>query len=95
MLNDESRCPRCTGVARVLGVSASLLVYRRCRSCGHVATSEHADREAISDVANALQVAVLLTFELEASAFEHLNQIGDLQVALRRATTALLRLQGR
>ena len=47
---------------------------------------------AISDLANALQTAVLIAFELETVAFEHFNHVGELQAALRRAVDALRRL---
>jgi len=55
--------------------------------------AEHPDREVISELANALQAAILVGVELEAKAFDHFDDVGVLQDALRRAVTALRKLQ--
>lgn len=92
--HDQRVCVKCgcDGVS-VAGVSHSLLVYLRCDTCGYLATTEHSYREAVSDLANALQAAVLISVELEAKAFDHFDVVGSLQDALREAVTALRKLQ--
>jgi hypothetical protein len=47
----------------------------------------------ISELANALQAAILIGVELEAKAFDHFDDVGVLQDALRRAVTAVRKLQ--
>jgi hypothetical protein len=62
-----------------------------CRACGYIAAAEPADRKAIRDMANALQVAVLISAESPAKS--RFADAGTLQLALKRAVIALRRLQ--
>ena len=88
-------CPKCGGHAyRHVGVSqAPALMYVQCATCGHTGGFEHPPRAAFSELANALQAALLLSIELEASAPEHLDAVAHLQSAIRRAVAAMRQLQ--
>jgi hypothetical protein len=51
--------------------------------------------EALSDLANELQAAFFVAARLKAKALGHLDDVGSLQDALRRAVAALRTLQRR
>jgi hypothetical protein len=71
----------------------SITFSLHCHACGHAAHVDIDDREVVSDLANAVQTAVLVSLELEAKAVAHGEEIARLQGALTRAVTALRRLR--
>ena len=54
---------------------------------------EVALRAVISELANALQSAVLITAQLQTKASEHGNAVANLERTLRRATATMQQLQ--
>jgi hypothetical protein len=89
-------CTKCGGAdLQVIGLSRALVMYLQCDGCGHVSAAEHSDREAVSDLANALQSAVLLSEDVAAAvrASKPVSDVGRLQHSLQQAVAALQRLR--
>ena len=70
-------------------------MYLKCHDCGHLSAAEHSDREAISELANALQSALLYSVELETALapVSGGRELGNLQQALQRALVAVRALR--
>jgi hypothetical protein len=65
-----------------------------CRTCGNTTVLGGVDQAAFSELANAVQSAVLASEELQAKTRpENISDIRSLQAALRRVTLALRRLR--
>jgi len=93
--NEKRRCPRCnTGTTSDAGVWLGPVVYMECDACGFTTMAEHPHREAVRDLANALQVALCVSARLESHDTIRGNDLRPLQNALRRAVAALDTLRG-
>jgi hypothetical protein len=94
--NDQKRrCPHCSiGKTSNMGVWLGPLVYAECDRCGYKLIAEHPHREAVSDLANALQVALCVSTTLGSQNKSHGNDLRKLQDTLKRAVTALNKLRG-
>jgi hypothetical protein len=94
--NDEKRrCPRCnTGRTADAGIWLGPVVYMECDACGFTMAAEHPHREAVGDLANALQVALCVSTQLESHDIIRASDLRPLQKALRRAVAALETLRG-
>jgi hypothetical protein len=68
-------------------------MYVQCATCGYTGGLDHQPRAVFSELANALQAALLLSVELEASAPEHFDTVAHLQSSIRRAVAAMRQLQ--
>jgi DNA-directed RNA polymerase subunit RPC12/RpoP len=93
---DKHVCPKCGTETHITREShAHENFYIQCDACGHRVAVVRLDAEVISEVANALQAAVLLMAQLQAQALQPVDDIRRLRDMVRRAFVALrvLRLQ--
>jgi hypothetical protein len=91
---DIRRCRRCGSWETGADTSTrSLILGICCRRCGHVTIIDAADPERVSDLANAIQAALLEAADLTTETITQPEDIRRLQEALRRAVIALRRLQ--
>jgi hypothetical protein len=94
--NDDLRaCRKCGGSDTVLDTSThSLVLCICCRTCGYAGVLGGADPEGFSELANAVQTAVLVSEALQADGTtERAHEIRMLRAALKRITLALRQLR--
>lgn len=92
---DLRACRNCGSWDTSADTSAhSLVLCICCRACGHTTVIDAADEEVLSELANAIQAAVLVSGELRSTAtFERADDADKLHTALRRVVAALQRLR--
>jgi hypothetical protein len=90
---DEKRsCPHCAkGQTWIVGISR--VVRLQCDTCGYKAMAEHPCDEAVSDLANALQVVLGISTDLQDKDSERGTDLAQLQDAVTRAVAALNELR--
>jgi hypothetical protein len=94
LVADIRRCRRCGSWDTAADTSTcSLILGICCRCCGHVTIIDAADPEKVSDLANAIQAALLEAADLTTETAVHREEIRRLQGALRKAVIALRQLQ--
>ena len=92
---DEKRsCPHCAkGQTWIVGISRARVVRLQCDTCGYKAMAEHPCDEAVSDLANALQVVLGISTDLQDKDSERGTDLAQLQDAVTRAVAALNELR--
>jgi hypothetical protein len=94
--NDDLRaCRKCGGSDTFLDTSThSLVLCICCRTCGYAGVLGGADPARFSELANAVQTAVLVSEALqEDAATDRVHEIRKLRAALKRITLALRQLR--
>jgi hypothetical protein len=93
--SENRKCPHCDidAISNV-GIWLGPVAIQQCDSCGYKMMAELPHRQAVGDLANALQVALCVSTGLTNQNAGHEREFRKLQDALNRAVTALDKLRG-